>query len=85
MKSETVKSGNKLGCWYPNGTLPSCEPEQFKEALYKINHPMIVIDHDGEFAIGQGGDARIGEKQLDKQGFSIVGYVPPCPITALVR
>ncbi len=83
MKIKTEHISSSLGRWYPNGSLPSTDESQLKEAIYKINHPVVIVEKDGGVALGEGGKVCLGEINDEKKGFSIIGYVPRCSLSGL--
>ncbi len=83
MKTKTQHLPSSLGRWHSNGSLPSIDENHLKEAIYKINNPVVVVEKDGAVALGQGGKFCLGEMKDETEGFSIIGYVPRCPVSDL--
>ncbi len=83
MTTKSLSASSSLGRWYPDGSLPSIDENHLKEAIYKINHPVVIIEKEGSVGVGKGGKVCLGEINDDKNGYSIIGYVPRCAITDL--
>ncbi len=68
-----------LGWWTTNGTPLATDTLTCKRMLFQLQHPVYLIEKNGQYAAVADGYATLGDKQTSKDALPLVGYTPACP------
>jgi PfaD family protein len=72
-----------IGWWSSNGTPPITDLSRFREAVWKLNQPVTIVDQGGVLSVSQGGRLSLGGPDPLGGALPIVGYAPAVRLEAL--
>ena len=72
----TIENGI-LGWWQPSRNLPDTSLEGLHAALYRVNHPIFIVNFNGKTAVSQDGTVTIGTQKPGAYDLlPLIGYAP---------
>ncbi len=74
-------NAGRVGWWKQGDTAPVTGKQALVEGLQQVSRPMAVVEVNGQWGIGLGGTAVIGEEDPTDGAFGLYGFVPglhPC-------
>jgi len=75
---KSSKDKETLGWWTQGEIKPELGNDKLKDSIFKVTHPVFLLNIDGQIGVSQWGTITIGNNMPPKtEGFPLRAYVPP--------